>query len=180
MTSVWDGISLHSNTGSLVEYPGSRWRVQRVLGVEAVLLRSDAGDEVSVDPLKVQLPEAKVPGFPEGRRHRGPARSAGGMLAPGPIAARRSRRPSAGSAGSGSEGVGGPLRMGYLQRRLAGETNGEVVVETLGSEGEGAHLRAQRTTSLTEMRARISAWRDCHGLPSDLPFSENRPKIDNQ
>jgi hypothetical protein len=76
--------------------------------------------------------------------------------------------------GVGREGVGGPLRMGYLQRRLARETNGEDVVETLGSEGEGAHLRTQRTTSLTEMRARISVWRDCHGLPSDPPYSENR------
>jgi hypothetical protein len=75
--------------------------------------------------------------------------------------------------GVGREGVGGPLRMGYLQRRLARETNGEVVVETLGSEGEGAHLRTQRTTSLTEMRARISVWRDCHGLPSDPLYSEN-------
>jgi hypothetical protein len=76
--------------------------------------------------------------------------------------------------GVGREGVGGPLRTGYLQRRLARETNGEVVVETQGSEGEGEHLRTQRTTSLAEMGARISAWRDCHGLPSDLPFSENR------
>jgi putative transposase len=51
---------LHFDTGSLVEYAGSRWRVQRVLGVEAVLLRSDAGDEVSVDPLQVRLPGAVV------------------------------------------------------------------------------------------------------------------------
>jgi hypothetical protein len=78
-----------------------------------------------------------------------------------------------GLLGVGREGVGGPLRMGYLQRRLARETHGEVVVETLGSEGERAHLRAQRTTSLTEMRARISAWRDCHGLPTDPSYSEN-------
>ncbi len=44
--------------GTLVEYAGARWRVQRVLGVETVLLRSDTGEEVAADPLKVQLPEA--------------------------------------------------------------------------------------------------------------------------
>jgi hypothetical protein len=53
---------LYFDTGYLVEYAGSRWRVQRVLGAKAVLLRSDAGDAVSVDPLNVRLPEAKVAG----------------------------------------------------------------------------------------------------------------------
>ena len=43
--------------GTLVEYGGARWRVQRALGVEAVLLRSDTGEEVSADPLKVRLAE---------------------------------------------------------------------------------------------------------------------------
>jgi hypothetical protein len=39
----------------VVEYAGACWRVQRALGVEAVLLRSEAGEEVSADPLKVRL-----------------------------------------------------------------------------------------------------------------------------
>jgi putative transposase len=47
--------------GTLVEYAGIRWRVQRALGVEAVLLRSDAGEEVSADPLKLRLPEVSAP-----------------------------------------------------------------------------------------------------------------------
>lgn len=47
--------------GTVVEYAGARWRVQRALGVEAVLLRSDAGEEVSADPLKIRVPEASVP-----------------------------------------------------------------------------------------------------------------------
>ena len=51
-------MSAQFATGTLVEYAGIRWRVQRVLGVEAVLLRSDAGEEVSADPLKIRLPEA--------------------------------------------------------------------------------------------------------------------------
>ena len=38
-------MALQFATGSLVEYAGARWRVQRVLGVEAVLLRSDAGED---------------------------------------------------------------------------------------------------------------------------------------
>jgi putative transposase len=45
----------------VVEYAGARWRVQRTLGVEAVLLRSEAGKEVSADPLQIRLPEATAP-----------------------------------------------------------------------------------------------------------------------
>ena len=47
--------------GTVVEYAGARWRVQRTLGVEAILLRSEAGEEVSADPLKIRLPEATAP-----------------------------------------------------------------------------------------------------------------------
>ena len=50
--------------GTLVEYVGIRWRVQRVLSVEAVLLRSDAGEEVSADPLKLRLREVSAPDLP--------------------------------------------------------------------------------------------------------------------
>jgi putative transposase len=50
--------------GTLVEYAGIRWRVQRALGVEAVLLRSDAGEEVSADPLKLRLREVSAPDRP--------------------------------------------------------------------------------------------------------------------
>jgi len=45
----------------VVEYAGARWRVQRALGVEAILLRSEGGEEVSADPLKIRLPEATAP-----------------------------------------------------------------------------------------------------------------------
>ena len=45
----------------MVEYAGARWRVQRALGVDAVLLRSEAGDEISADPLLIRLPEATTP-----------------------------------------------------------------------------------------------------------------------
>lgn len=47
--------------GTLVEYAGTQWRVQRVLGVEAVLLRSEAGEEVAADPLKVQPLDGLTP-----------------------------------------------------------------------------------------------------------------------
>ena len=66
--------------------------------------------------------------------------------------------------GLGREGVGGSFRAGYLQRRLARETNGEVVLEDLGSDEGREPLRALRTTDLAEMRARISVWRDRHAL----------------
>jgi hypothetical protein len=39
-----------------VMYAGGRWRVERVLGAEAVLLCSDTGKEVSADPLRIALP----------------------------------------------------------------------------------------------------------------------------
>jgi hypothetical protein len=42
----------------VVEYAGVCWRVQRALGVEAILLCSEAGEEVSADPLKIRLPAA--------------------------------------------------------------------------------------------------------------------------
>jgi putative transposase len=47
--------------GTVVEYAGARWRVQRALGVEAILLRSEAGGEVSADPLQIRVPEASAP-----------------------------------------------------------------------------------------------------------------------
>jgi putative transposase len=50
-------VSSRIRTGNLVNYAGSPWRVLRVLGVEAVLLRSDTGAEVSVDPLAIRFPE---------------------------------------------------------------------------------------------------------------------------
>jgi hypothetical protein len=36
--------------GTGVTYAGARWRVHRVLGPEAVVLRSDAGEQVAADP----------------------------------------------------------------------------------------------------------------------------------
>ena len=47
--------------GISVEYAGARWRVLRVMGAEAVLLGSDTGEEVSVDPAKVRLPDCRTP-----------------------------------------------------------------------------------------------------------------------
>ncbi len=47
--------------GTLVEYAGARWRVLRMLGVETVLLRSDTGEEVAADPLKLQQPATTAP-----------------------------------------------------------------------------------------------------------------------
>jgi putative transposase len=48
-------MSARFATGTLVDYAGARWWVQRALGVEAVLLRSESGEEVSADPLKISL-----------------------------------------------------------------------------------------------------------------------------
>jgi hypothetical protein len=53
-------MSVRFATGTLVDYAGARWRVQRALGVEAVLLRSEFGEEVSADPLKIDLAEVSI------------------------------------------------------------------------------------------------------------------------
>lgn len=42
--------------GTEVTYGGGRWRVERVLGADAVLLRSETGEEASADPLRIALP----------------------------------------------------------------------------------------------------------------------------
>jgi len=54
-------MSPRFGSGIVVEYAGARWRVQRALGVDAVLLRSEAGEEVSADPLQIRVPEATAP-----------------------------------------------------------------------------------------------------------------------
>src|SRR4051794_34605401 len=48
-------MSPQFGVGTLVNYAGARWRVQRAPVVEAVLLRSDTRMEVSADPLKIRL-----------------------------------------------------------------------------------------------------------------------------
>lgn len=47
--------------GVEVEHAGRRWRVHQPLGPDAVLLRNDAGEIVSADPVRVTFPEAEPP-----------------------------------------------------------------------------------------------------------------------
>ena len=64
-------------------------------------------------------------------------------------------------------GVGGRSRAGYLQRRLAWETHGEVELGSWLSD-EGAVLDpVPRTTTLTRVRAIIANWRAQRGLLFD-------------
>jgi len=65
--------------------------------------------------------------------------------------------------GLGQAGIGGRLRAGYLQRRLACETVGEVVLDLPTIRG-GCDAGEPRATSLTAMRAVIAAWRARCGL----------------
>lgn len=39
--------------GALVEHAGRRWRVERVLGADSVLLRGEDGPPVAVDPARI-------------------------------------------------------------------------------------------------------------------------------
>jgi hypothetical protein len=75
--------------------------------------------------------------------------------------------------GLGQNGVVGPFGASYLQRRLARETDGEVVVEVPWPEEGRGPMRARRTTSLTRMQARIGLWRDYYGLSSDPAYSQD-------
>jgi hypothetical protein len=47
--------------GTEVTYAEAYWRVERILGVDAVLLRSETGDDVSADPLRIALPGEPEP-----------------------------------------------------------------------------------------------------------------------
>jgi hypothetical protein len=76
-------------------------------------------------------------------------------------------------------GVGGPLRAGYLQRRLARETQGEVSIDDLSFGPEGRWVGTPRCMGLTDMQSRIQAWRAREGLASEPPgaIGVDRPDI---
>ena len=67
----------------------------------------------------------------------------------------------------GRAGVGGRLRVGYLQRRLAWETHGAIELGSWSSEEGAAPDPVQRTTTLSRMGAVIAAWRAQCGLSFD-------------
>jgi hypothetical protein len=73
--------------------------------------------------------------------------------------------------GLGQEGVGGGFRGGYLQRRLARETGGEVVLESLSTGDRWGQVAAPRVMTLTGMQAAVMAWRDRWGLSLDPPVA---------
>jgi hypothetical protein len=75
-------------------------------------------------------------------------------------------------------GVGGPLRAGYLQRRLMRETEGEVVIDDLPFGSEGPRAGAPRCMNLTDMRSRIQAWRTREGLAVDPPRATDPESAD--
>jgi len=58
----------------------------------------------------------------------------------------------------GRAGVGGRFQVGYLQRRLAWETSGEVVLDAQPGEEEGEDAATARTITLSQMRTLIGAW----------------------
>jgi hypothetical protein len=74
------------------------------------------------------------------------------------------------------EGVGGLLRVGYLQRRLSSETDGEVVFESLSAEAGRDPSPQLRRTSLTRMQVTIKVWCDRCGL-SVVPRWSPRSKF---
>ena len=76
-------------------------------------------------------------------------------------------------AGLGRAGVGGRLRAGYLHRRLAWETRGEVVLEDLWPDRAGEDDAASRMISLTRMQALINAWQVRRGFM----FDRRRPQF---
>jgi hypothetical protein len=66
----------------------------------------------------------------------------------------------------GRVGVGGPFRSAYLQRRLARETAGEVVLES-SLAPDSLDDPAPRTTSLTSIASLVRSWRARRNLSLD-------------
>jgi hypothetical protein len=64
-------------------------------------------------------------------------------------------------------GIGGPFRAGYLQRRLAHETGGEVAFEATWSGHETEHDTAPRTMALSTMGAVANTWCVTSGFTFD-------------
>ena len=73
--------------------------------------------------------------------------------------------------GLGQEGVGGGFRFGYLQRRLARETGGEVVIEWLSTGDHSGQAPAPRVMTLTCMQAAVMGWRERWGVSPDPQVS---------
>ena len=69
--------------------------------------------------------------------------------------------------GLGQDGVGGGFRFGYLQRRLARETGGEVVIEWLSTGDHSGQGPRPRVMTLTCMQAAVMGWRERWGLSPD-------------
>jgi hypothetical protein len=59
----------------------------------------------------------------------------------------------------GQEGVGGGFRADYLERRLARETDGEVVLGRTSRTAVDANVTVPRTIALSEMQGLIHIWR---------------------
>ena len=68
--------------------------------------------------------------------------------------------------GLGREGVGGPLREGYLERRVAWQSGGQVVLELSSSDDGMAPAHTARAMNLTRMRVLVSTWCSRNGLIS--------------
>ena len=75
--------------------------------------------------------------------------------------------------GLGQAGIGGRFRAGYLHRRLARETAGEVVLD-LPAIRSGCVGGEPRATSLATMRALIATWRALCGLSFDSAALRDR------
>ena len=79
--------------------------------------------------------------------------------------------------GLGREGVGGPLREGYLQRRVAWQSGGEVVLELPTSDDGMAPGHTTRAMNLTRMRMLISTWCSRNGLTSGDALPSRRQNV---
>jgi hypothetical protein len=99
------------------------------------------------------------------------------------VASWRSRRVSSSCATAriqvlvalAGRGVGGPLRAGYLRRRLAHDTRGEVALETEWP-GEGSEYNTPpRTMAISSMATVINTWCIARGYASErVPHTPHR------
>ena len=73
-------------------------------------------------------------------------------------------------------GIGGPLRTGYLRRRLALETQGEFAFESPVLDASETLDPSPRVARLSEMATLIRRWRDQHGWLSIDPSAEGNSR----
>ena len=159
---------------------GGAWHPELQIGIEIAEHRAPMGPAeasnllaVAIDRSAVRRASRQSASVGEGHRRRGPDHRADHLLADRGGSIDRGCDASPG-ADDAWEGRGwGRFQVGYLQRRLAWETGGEVVIDAQPGEEEGEDAGAARAITLSQMQAVIDTWLGKSGYS----FVHNRSQI---